>query len=215
MTRRDVLRLLAIIVTMLTALAGALEADEAMGVPLLSTTPAPTAAIGVQVKTPAGTWRFVKPAAPYRNCMQPWKALELKVKLRQRGKVSRVRVCPNRYPHLRGDLDADRDLLAALEGVGTRLDRYLYVNQGRRTRAEQQALYDEGLRRHGACCVRKWVALPGTSRHETGRAADVVEYGRPWVNLRTIMGADDACARERCHWPMSWEPWHVEMLGSR
>ena len=63
-------------------------------------------------------------------------------------------------------------LLELLELNGIRYS----INSVRRTRAQQEALYDRWLRG-----LNKYpVALPGTSRHELGRAMDINSY--PDVN---------------------------------
>ena len=76
------------------------------------------------------------------------------------------------YPHLRGDLDANPELLARLERLAAERGETWTVTSGLRTTAEQQRLWDN----RGSNPYP--VARPGTSRHEHGNAADVTIDGR-------------------------------------
>ena len=90
------------------------------------------------------------------------------------------------FPHLSGDLDANRDVLGKLERLGREQGRNIYVTSGLRTRAEQQRLWDN---RHNNPYP---VAPPGTSRHETGRAVDALVGGQaiqqviPAATIRSV-----------------------------
>jgi hypothetical protein len=77
------------------------------------------------------------------------------------------------YPHLTGDLDANPELLRRLESVAAQRGETWKITSGLRTRAEQQALWDN---RHSNPFP---VAPPGTSNHEHGDSADVTINGRP------------------------------------
>lgn len=59
----------------------------------------------------------------------------------------------------------------------------LRINSGRRSRAQQQALWDEALAVHGsAAAARRWVLPPGESTHVTGEAIDVAPAaGAAWL----------------------------------
>lgn len=76
------------------------------------------------------------------------------------------------YPHLSGDLDADQELLHRLETLAARRGERFDVTSGHRSHEEQARLWD------GRASNPFPVARPGTSRHETGRAADVTVGGR-------------------------------------
>jgi hypothetical protein len=77
------------------------------------------------------------------------------------------------YPHLTGDLDANPELLRRLESLAAQRGETWNITSGLRTRAEQQALWDN---RHNNPFP---VAPPGTSNHEHGDSADVTINGRP------------------------------------
>lgn len=122
------------------------------------------------------------------------------------------------FPHLVVDSDTTlptRELSRKLERVARRLNRKLFIREGLRTRARQQELYDQGVAIHGYPNVLNYVARPGTSRHETGVAADVGVItstgGVLGVNLGQYPGALAAIEAEGLNLPMSWEPWHVEL----
>lgn len=104
-----------------------------------------------------------------------------------------------------GDLDGmSPDLRAGLEQVAAQLGTKLEVISGHRSHAEQQVLYDRYLAGTG-----NLAAKPGTSRHETGRAADVYVNG---VALANVPGARKAAAAAGLGFPVPGEAWHVERL---
>lgn len=74
------------------------------------------------------------------------------------------------------------------------------ITSGYRSRAKQQELYDAWRAGRGNPANR-----PGTSRHETGEAADLRYVGagsRPWAHANA--------RRYGLLFPYSHEPWHVE-----
>lgn len=87
---------------------------------------------------------------------------------------------------------------------------------GYRTRAKQEELWTLGLAKHGAEKVSTYVARPGRSAHETGRAVDLyLGYGIDSDNETKIRAsaayqwlADNAA---RLRWfPYKNEAWHWE-----
>jgi hypothetical protein len=129
----------------------------------------------------------------------------------------------NPYPWLEVDHDTKLPHPAVARGlnaIGNRIHRHLRINEGTRTRARQQALWDDAVRRYGSeAAAARWVARPGTSRHEDhdgdgwGDAADVVdaldgENLRPMLERRGLMG----WVRDELGltFPMDYEPWHLE-----
>ena len=75
------------------------------------------------------------------------------------------------------------------------------VLSGLRTRAEQAVLYQRYLNGTGNLAAR-----PGTSRHESGNAADLVPS-----TARDTHGA--LARRFGLHFPVPGEPWHVELIN--
>ena len=83
----------------------------------------------------------------------------------------------------------------------------LKVNSGYRSYQKQAELYAAALKKYGSeQAARKWVAPPGKSKHNHGIAADL-GGDLDWARANA--------ARFGLHFPMSWEPWHVELAGSR
>jgi uncharacterized protein YcbK (DUF882 family) len=79
------------------------------------------------------------------------------------------------YPHLSGDLDADRAVLERLERLARKIGRNIYVTSGLRTQAQQKALYDNRASNPfpvAFCC-------PCSSKHCLGEAADCLVGGAP------------------------------------
>jgi len=102
---------------------------------------------------------------------------------------------------LRGDLDFDRNLMIKLAKAARDSKTVLYVNYGKRTRAEQQALWNK----YGPPRAAK----PGHSRHETGLAADVVTR-RTRRNVGDVKRVRAALRINGLCLPVSGEPWHCE-----
>lgn len=79
------------------------------------------------------------------------------------------------------------------------------VFSGRRSPERQRELWAEALAKYGSpAAARKWVAPPGSSKHETGEAADL-QYGsgmRQWAHANA--------ARFGLVFRLSNEPWHIE-----
>lgn len=125
----------------------------------------------------------------------------------------------NPYPWLVLDSDTrwpHPNLARALNRLAARMGRKLFVNEGTRTRARQQALYDAGVRRYGYPEVLRWVARPGTSNHEDrngdgyANAADVQDAvdGENLLPMMQRRGITPASVGLK--FPMAHEPWHVE-----
>ena len=54
----------------------------------------------------------------------------------------------------------------------------LMLSSAYRSTADQQAIYNSYLRSHGQAYVNNYVALPGTSEHQTGLAIDISSFSR-------------------------------------
>ena len=81
------------------------------------------------------------------------------------------------------------------------------INSGYRPPWYQQRLWDAAVKKYGSeQAASKWVARPGTSRHgrKGGQGAVDVSLGSQ------LDGSSDLLFR-----PMSWEPWHVQLSGTR
>lgn len=104
------------------------------------------------------------------------------------------------YPHLSGDLDASPEVLSRLEALAARRGERFHVTSGHRSYEEQARLWAE---RHSNPYP---VARPGSSRHESGRAADVTVNGRPIQDV--VPAAELVAAGLR---PLAGDAVHVEL----
>lgn len=83
-----------------------------------------------------------------------------------------------------------------------------------RTVEQQTYLWEQALKKYGsASAARKWVAPPGKSRHNSGKAIDIYMYR----NGKQIPQKefDQIIAKAGMYRPMSWEGWHIEPLSTK
>src|SRR3954451_1746652 len=104
------------------------------------------------------------------------------------------------YAHLDGDLDANPELLSRLEALAAKRGEHFHITSGLRTRAEQERLWA------GRGSDPYPVARPGTSRHESGRAADVTIGGR---DIQSVISASELHAAGLN--PLAGDAVHVEL----
>lgn len=130
---------------------------------------------------------------------------------------------PDRHEH---DAPALPALASAPEGGGdlleatfnTSLQKFLAamggkakVTSGKRSNKRQQELWEQALKKYGDPEVAdNWVARPGTSRHESGLAADLSFH-----DDKTRAEAHRVAQQYGLHFPMEWEPWHIEPLTTK
>jgi len=111
---------------------------------------------------------------------------------------------------------AYRQMKAAAEADGLPRD-VLTVTSGYRSSLEQRPLWEDALRRYGTQAT-KYVAPPGSSPHQTGRAIDLwlgVRFGRDPRNIPAIAATPAhqwlLCNAARFGFtPYLAEPWHWE-----
>jgi hypothetical protein len=104
------------------------------------------------------------------------------------------------FSHLDGDLDANPELLRRLDALAAQKGMHFHITSGLRTRSEQQALWDaRGSNPYP-------VAQPGTSRHESGNAADVTINGQA---IQSVISAAELQAAGIA--PLSGDAVHVEL----
>lgn len=96
-------------------------------------------------------------------------------------------------------------LLSMINAAPPELQSQIRFGSGLRTNAEQQAIYEGALKKHGPDSVGQWAARPGFSNHEKGVAADL-RYGsdaaRQWVHANAN--------RFGLNFPLGNEDWHIE-----
>lgn len=95
-------------------------------------------------------------------------------------------------------------LVAQLDRLAVAIDEDIEVVSGWRRHAEQADLYRRFLAGTG-----NLAAVPGTSMHESGLAADVYVDG---VALANVEGATAAAASLGMNFPVPGEPWHLEPI---
>ncbi|MBQ7568112.1 M15 family metallopeptidase [bacterium] len=109
--------------------------------------------------------------------------------------------------YVEGDIEGlNEDLLNRLAQVGEILGVQVHVTSGFRSYEEQVALYNAYLNGTG-----NLAAKPGTSRHESGLAADCAIGG---MNIGDYPGAIDAMREVGLGLPVGGEAWHVEISDS-
>ncbi len=96
--------------------------------------------------------------------------------------------------------DALQRLIAASGGR-------IRLESGYRSVETQTRLWNDALAKYGSVeAARKWVAPPGKSNHNKGAAGDLAGDLELAHQLAPQFGLS---------FPMSWEPWHIEMASTR
>lgn len=120
---------------------------------------------------------------------------------------------PGKGPEAVSELDASfaTNLAAMIQDAPPEIRAGLQLMSGYRSIKRQKELFAAS---DGS---GKWVARPGHSQHNFGRAVDLMYNGvklskaprevRDWVHANA--------KKYGMFFPMSWEPWHIEPIGSR
>jgi len=97
--------------------------------------------------------------------------------------------------------------------------RALTITSAYRSPELQAELYEAAVKKYGSeAAARKWVAPPGKSKHNHGLAVDFADASGAMLrdaNSREARWIAENAARFGLSVPMSWEPWQVELAGSR
>lgn len=121
-----------------------------------------------------------------------------------------------------------QQLRAHMENEGVRIG----IIQGRRSEAEQAAIYREFIEKFGKERADQLVAPVGTSEHHTGLALDVEVYGEGlWLNNHADRELAEPLLRHVHPWlaeygfllrypegkeaitTIGYEPWHIRYVG--
>lgn len=92
------------------------------------------------------------------------------------------------------------------------------IFSGARSKAHQKKLWNAALKKYGSEAeARKWVAPPGKSQHNHGKAADLLYNGvrLDKVDERTRRAIHNVMKEHGLHFPLDNEPWHVEHPSGR
>lgn len=108
-----------------------------------------------------------------------------------------------------GDLQSRLSSMLAEAPKGVASD--ISINSGFRSVARQKELFDAAVSKYGSvAAARKWVAPPGNSQHNFGRAADLgfgSDAARDWTHQNA--------GQYGLKFPMANEPWHIETATAR
>lgn len=132
------------------------------------------------------------------------------------------------HPQVLLERRAARLLAACIRSVGG--GRTIVPVSGWRSRAEQQAIWDDTRAREGDAFTRQYVALPGCSEHQTGLAMDLakaapsIDFIRPdfpdegpcgtFRRLAAQYGFIQRYRREKeAVTRIAEEPWHFRYVG--
>jgi hypothetical protein len=106
--------------------------------------------------------------------------------------------------------DLNPGLASNLQAMINASGGQIYPTSGFRSIERQTQLWNEALRKYGDPEIAdNWVARPGKSNHNHGAAVDL-----GFANAAARRWAHDNAARYGLHFPMEWEPWHIELIGS-
>jgi D-alanyl-D-alanine carboxypeptidase len=97
--------------------------------------------------------------------------------------------------------------------------RALTITSAYRSPELQAQLFEAAVKKYGSeAAARKWVAPPGRSKHNVGLAVDFADASGSMLrdpNSREAQWIAANAGRFGLSVPMSWEPWQVELAGSR
>ena len=97
--------------------------------------------------------------------------------------------------------------------------RALTITSAYRSPELQAQLFAAAVQKYGSeAAARKWVAPPGRSKHNSGEAVDFADASGRMLrdpNSKEAQWIKANAARFGLDVPMSWEPWQVELSGSR
>ena len=102
-------------------------------------------------------------------------------------------------------------LAALLDAAPDHIRSGIKIGSAFRSEARQAELWDQALKKYGSEAeARKWVAPPGKSNHNHGRAADLKfasDDVKNWVHQNA--------GNYGLAFPLANEPWHIEDSGAR
>jgi hypothetical protein len=109
------------------------------------------------------------------------------------------------------DPNMQNALLAMFSAAPEDVRSGLRINSAYRSPELQAQLYEAALRRYGSEAeARRWVAPPGRSQHNHGRAVDLgyaSDAAREWAHANA--------AAHGLAFPLSNENWHIELANAR
>lgn len=110
------------------------------------------------------------------------------------------------------------NLSAMMQDAPPGIREGLGIYSGFRSVDRQAELFRDAVSRYGSeSAARKWVAPPGRSNHNHGKAADLSYNGRSLKHApkEVVDWVHQNAGKYGLHFPMGHEPWHVEVMGTR
>jgi LAS superfamily LD-carboxypeptidase LdcB len=112
------------------------------------------------------------------------------------------------------------NLAAMIEDAPPRIREGLQIMSGHRSVERQTELWNQALAKYGSVsAARKWVAPPGRSKHNEGKAVDLMWNGQ---TLKAGSAPQDVidyvhanANKYGLYFPLGNEDWHIEPEGSR
>lgn len=110
------------------------------------------------------------------------------------------------------------NLAAMMDDAPDDIKAGLGIYSGFRSADHQRKLFNAAVAKYGSVeAARKWVAPPGNSQHNHGRAVDLAYNGQSLSKApqNVIDWVHENASKYGLYFPMSYEPWHIEPVGSR
>jgi hypothetical protein len=110
------------------------------------------------------------------------------------------------------------NLAAMMQDAPPEIRKGLGIYSGYRSPQRQAELFAGAVKKYGsAAAARRWVAPPGHSQHNAGRAVDLSYDGQSLSHAPqdVVDWVHDNAGKYGLYFPMKHEPWHIEPMGTR
>lgn len=110
------------------------------------------------------------------------------------------------------------NLAAMMQDAPPEIRKGLGIYSGYRSPERQAELFGAAVKKYGSpAAARKWVAPPGHSQHNEGRAVDLGYNGSSLSHApkEVVDWVHQNASKYGLYFPMKHEPWHVEPMGTR
>ncbi|PBB40564.1 hypothetical protein CK222_27330 [Mesorhizobium sp. WSM3866] len=110
------------------------------------------------------------------------------------------------------------NLAAMMQDAPPDIRKGLGIYSGYRSPQRQAELFGAAVKKYGSvAAARRWVAPPGNSQHNEGRAVDLSFNGQSLSHAPqdVIDWVHENAGKYGLYFPMKHEPWHIEPMGTR
>ncbi|TIT90385.1 MAG: hypothetical protein E5W41_00225 [Mesorhizobium sp.] len=110
------------------------------------------------------------------------------------------------------------NLAAMMQDAPPDIRKGLGIYSGYRSPQRQAELFGAAVKKYGSvAAARRWVAPPGHSQHNEGRAVDLSFNGQSLSHAPqdVIDWVHENAGKYGLYFPMKHEPWHIEPMGTR